>query len=212
VEDIGWSHPPWPKRVCDGDGGGGDGEQWEDRHRRRGRFLKETTTTGVWPMLTQKNYAEWALLMQVNLEAMEVWESIDPGTGPRKNDRMALGALLRGVPQEMWSILAKKKAVKEAWEVVRNMRIGSDRVKMANAQRLMTEFDNITFKEGEMVDEFGMHIESLAESLRALGENLTDVRVLKKMLRVLPKRFSQIPTSIETLLNVNTMLVEDLMS
>jgi hypothetical protein len=163
-------------------------------------------------MLTQKNYAEWALLMQVNLEAMEVWESIDPGTGPRKNDHMALGALLRGVPQEMWSILAKKKAVKEAWEVVRNMRIGSDRVKMANAQQLMTEFDNFTFKEGEMVDEFGMHIESLAESLRALGENLTDVRVVKKMLRVLPKRFSQIPASIETLLNVNTMLVEDLMS
>jgi hypothetical protein len=112
----------------------------------------------------------------------------------------------------MWSILAKKKAVKEAWEVLRNMRIGSDRVKMANAQRLMTEFDNITFKEGEMVDVFGMHIESLAESLRAFGENLTDVHVVKKMLCVLPKQFSQIPTSIETLLNVNTMLVGDLMS
>jgi hypothetical protein len=150
--------------------------------------------------------------MQVNLEAMEVWESIDLGTGPRKNDRMALGALLHGVPQEMWSILAKKKIVKEAWEVVRNMRIRSDRVKTANAQRLMMEFENITFKEGEMVDEFGMHIESLAESLRALGENLTDARVVKKMLRVLPKQFSQIAASIKTLLDVNTMPVKDMVS
>jgi hypothetical protein len=150
--------------------------------------------------------------MQVNLEAMEVWESIDLGTGLRKNDRMALGALIRGVPQEMWSILAKKKTVKEAWEAVRNMRIGSDHVNMANGQRLMTEFENITFKEGEMVDEFGMCIESLAESLWALSENLTDAHVVKKMLHVLPKRFSQIAASIETLLDVNTMSVEDLVS
>jgi hypothetical protein len=150
--------------------------------------------------------------MQVNLEAMEVWESIDLGTGLRKNDRMALGALIRGVPQEMWSILAKKKTVKEAWEAVRNMRIGSDHVNMANGQRLMTEFENITFKEGEMVDEFGMCIESLTESLWALSENLTDAHVVKKMLHVLPKRFSQIAASIETLLDVNTMSVEDLVS
>jgi hypothetical protein len=40
-----------------------------------------------------------------------------------------------------------------------------------------------------MVDEFGMHIKSLVESLQALGENLTDVHVVKKMLRVLPKRW-----------------------
>jgi hypothetical protein len=76
----------------------------------------------------------------------------------------------------------------------------------------MTEFKNITFKEGEMVDEFGMRIESLAESLWVLSENLTDAHVVKKMLHVLPKRFSQIAASIETLLDVNTMSVEDLVS
>jgi hypothetical protein len=54
----------------------------------------------------------------------------------------------------------------------------------------MTEFENATFKEGELVDEFGMRIESLAENLRALGESITDARVAKKMLRVLPKKFS----------------------
>jgi hypothetical protein len=53
----------------------------------------------------------------------------------------------------MWSIMAKKKTVKEAWEAVRNMRIVSNCMKTANAQCLMTEFENITFKDGEMVDE-----------------------------------------------------------
>jgi hypothetical protein len=36
-------------------------------------------------------------LMQVNVEATVAWESIDLRTDLRKNDHMALGALLRGV-------------------------------------------------------------------------------------------------------------------
>jgi hypothetical protein len=55
---------------------------------------------------------------------------------------------------------------------------------------LMMEFENITFKEGELIDEFSMRIESLVENLRAFGEIITDARVAKKMLRVLPKKFS----------------------
>jgi hypothetical protein len=33
----------------------------------------------MWPMLTRSNYTEWAMLMQRNYEAMEVWEVIEPG-------------------------------------------------------------------------------------------------------------------------------------
>jgi hypothetical protein len=84
-----------------------------------------------------------------------------------------------------------------------------DHVKVANAQCLMTGFENITFKEGELVDDFSMRIESLAENQCALGESITDVRVAKKMLRVLSKRFSQIAVSIETLLDINSLTVED---
>jgi hypothetical protein len=177
-----------------------------------GHVVREMTVMGVWPMLIHTNYAEWALLMQVNLDGMEVWDAIDPGCGSRKNNHIALGALLCGVPLEMWPLLAKKKIAQEAWEVVRSLRIGSDRVKAVNVQRLMIEFKNSTSKEGELVDEFGMRIESLAENLHTLGESITDVCMVKKMLRVLPKKFSQIAASIETLLDINSLTVEDLVS
>jgi len=32
--------------------------------------IKESSL--VWPMLTQSNYAEWEMLMQINYEAMEI--------------------------------------------------------------------------------------------------------------------------------------------
>jgi hypothetical protein len=33
----------------------------------------------MWPMLDRTNYTEWAMLMQVNYEALEIWEVIEPG-------------------------------------------------------------------------------------------------------------------------------------
>jgi len=58
----------------------------------------------------------------------------------------------------MWQSLGRKNKVNEAWEAVKTMRIGADRVKEVNAERLLEEFKNIAFKEGEPIDEFGMRI------------------------------------------------------
>jgi hypothetical protein len=44
------------------------------------------------------------------------------------------------------------------------------------------EFDAIAFKPGECVEEFALHISSLANQLRSLGDNLSDKKVVKKML------------------------------
>ena len=74
---------------------------------------------------------------------------IDPGTNvKRAQDRQAMSALLRSVPKEMWQSLGRHKTVKEAWEAVRTMRVGADRVKEVNAQKLLKEFENNGFKEG----------------------------------------------------------------
>jgi len=69
----------------------------------------------VWPMLTRTNYVEWAMLMQINYEALEIWETIDPGTNvKRAEDRQAMSGLMRSVPEEMRATLGAKKTVQEA--------------------------------------------------------------------------------------------------
>jgi hypothetical protein len=45
--------------------------------------VKETSL--LWPMLTHDNYSEWAMLMQCNYEALEIWGVIDPGTNPKRS-------------------------------------------------------------------------------------------------------------------------------
>lgn len=79
-------------------------------------------------------------------------------------------------------LVGNKDTAREAWETVNTMRIGVDRVRVANAQKLRREFSNIGFKENQAVDDFTMWITGLPNNLRLLGDQITDAEVVRKML------------------------------
>ena len=72
---------------------------------------------------------------------MYLWDAIKDDKVERHQDRLALGAMLHGVPTEMHSMPLKKKTTKEAWATLKTMRLGADRVKEVNAQKLLSEFE-----------------------------------------------------------------------
>jgi hypothetical protein len=90
------------------------------------RVVRETG--GSWPMLNRTNYADWALLMQVMLEARQLWVAVNDGTPERETDCTAMECLLRSIPPEMFSTLAVMAIAKEAWEAVKMMQLGVSRV------------------------------------------------------------------------------------
>ena len=178
------------------------------------RAFTQAANNLMWPMLTRTNYQEWSSHVQCNLEGMYLWDAIEPGKDPeRRRDRLALGAMLRGVPQEMHSMLLNKKIVKEAWEAIKTMRLGADRVKEVNAQKLLGEFEAISFKPGETIDDFAIRITKLATDLKGLGEtSVDDSRVVKKFLRVVPPRYSQVAVAIEMVKNLKELTIEELIA
>ena len=162
------------------------------------------------PLLTKTNYHEWSLVMQVSLEALELWDAVEAVSAERAKDRQALAAILCTVPPEMKAGLAVKKSAKEAWEAVKMMRVGDDRVKSANVQRLLKEFENVAFHDGESVGDFAMRINGLIASLRDLGEEMEESHVVKKVLRVVPKRLKQVAVAIEMLVDMDDMSVKEI--
>jgi len=63
-----------PKKLLGSGGdGSGDGAQVVERVVANGALDL--------PMLTRANYQEWALVMQVNLEAMGQWSAVEGATG-----------------------------------------------------------------------------------------------------------------------------------
>jgi hypothetical protein len=125
-------------------------------------------------------------------------------------DMAALSVLLRAVPPEMVPVLANKNTSQEAWEAVKLMRMVVNRAHIATVQRLRKEFEQITFKDGENLDSFGMRITTLANNMRSLGDDVNEVKIVQKFLREVPKQYSQIACSIETLLDLEGMSVEEL--
>lgn len=122
---------------------------------------------------------------------------------------MMLEAILRAVPQEMLSTLAVKQSAKDAWDAIKIMRMGVDQVRKAKAQQLCKQFEAMAFHDGETVDDFAMRLTGLVNSLSILGDPVDEPKIVEKFLRVVPPKFSQIALSIETLLDVGSLSIEE---
>ena len=161
-------------------------------------------------MLTRSNYSDWAIVMQVMLEARHRWAAVSTGTAERETDMTALECVLRSVPPEMCSTLAVKATVKEAWEAVKTMRLGVARVMEAKAMVLRRQFETIKFEGGENLNDFSMRISSMVSQLSLLGVKVEEPDVVRKILSVVPKKFKQMACSITTLLDLKTLSIEEL--
>ncbi|WVZ80043.1 LOW QUALITY PROTEIN: hypothetical protein U9M48_027558 [Paspalum notatum var. saurae] len=131
--------------------------------------------------------------MRVNLEAAGLWHAVEPEKDndiEYREDRLALAVILR-------------------LNAVKTVHVGVQRVREANAQQLLKDIGDITFKDGESVDDFSVRIVGLANQIRTLGATVPDAEVVKKMLQSVPEHLEQIACSIETLLDVDNLSIEE---
>jgi hypothetical protein len=162
------------------------------------------------PLLTRSNYHECSLLMCVILEGRGWWKAVETGDAEFTDDRLALEAILRAVPPEMLATLAVKKTAKEAWDTLKTLRLGAERVRESRAQTLRLNYEEIKFRPGESIDDFAMRLQALANELEVLGDPLDEKKVILKLLRIAPKRYKQLCWSIESLVDLNTLSIEEL--
>ncbi|KAK1647471.1 hypothetical protein QYE76_065276 [Lolium multiflorum] len=168
------------------------------------------SSSTAWPVLTRMNYNTWSLLMKVILQVRHVWDVIDTGVGEYDDDRATLEAILRAVPPEMIPMLAVKDTAKEAWDAIKTIRVGADRVRDSKAQNFRKQYEDLRFKSGESVDDFGLRLQELVHQLDIHGDPIDDKKVILKYLRIVPKKYKQMVRSIESLLDLNTMSIEEL--
>ncbi|XP_066311131.1 uncharacterized protein [Miscanthus floridulus] len=105
--------------------------------------------------------------------------------------------------------LATKETAKEAWEVIKTLHIGDDRVRTATVQTLHAEYENIAFREGESVEDFSLRLTGIVQHLAMLGDPEPESKVVAKYLRVARSRFKQLVISIETLLDISKLSIEE---
>jgi hypothetical protein len=83
--------------------------------------------------------------MKIKPKARGLWSAVDPGDIEFQVDKMMLDTISSVVPPEMVTMLAIKDSVMEAWESIKTMHIGDDRIRKASAQRVRREYELLAF-------------------------------------------------------------------
>lgn len=86
---------------------------------------------------------------------------------------------------------------------------GAERVKKARIQTLKAEFEAMVMKETESLDDFCLKLNGLVTNIRALGEEVVEAYVVKKVLRAMPHKFLQITSAIEQFGDLEKMTIEE---
>jgi hypothetical protein len=167
------------------------------------RVIHEVGGGNSYPTLTKTNYLDWALLMKV--KARGLWAAVNSGGGDRQEDMMALDVLSSAVPLEMVASVAGQDTAKAAWDTIKMMRVGDDRVRASTAQTLLQQFEMATFKEDERIKDFSMRLAGMVQHLAVLGETVEDAKVVGKFLRSVPTKYKQIVLAIQTLFDVSML-------
>ena len=109
----------------------------------------------------------------------------------------ALNALFSVVTNEEFKKISSTETAKEAWTILQTTYEGTKAVKDSKLQRLTTSFEEIKMEEDESFDEFYAELKDIVNSAFNLGETIPEPKIVRKVLRFLPKRFHAKITAIE---------------
>lgn len=114
------------------------------------------------------------------------------------------------VPPEMMHVTAVKDIAMGKLNTMRMMRMGVECIWEAKAHKLRREFKNLAFKDGESIEDFTLCLSGLITYLQLLDDTIDNKHNVKKFLWVVPPRYAQVVISIEMLVDLSTLSIEEL--
>jgi hypothetical protein len=187
------------------------------------------------PVLDGTNFDHWKAKMTAYLKAIDedVWmacevkysppvETVDGATIPKPSSKYsvpekteraansrALNVLFTYVDTKEFHRISTCTFAKDAWDILVTTHEGTSTVKQGKLQRITTQFEMIRMKEDETFDEFYAKLNHIVNTSYSLGEPITPFRVVKKILRSLPKRFKTKVDILESKKKLPQMSVEE---
>ncbi|KAF2311985.1 hypothetical protein GH714_027668 [Hevea brasiliensis] len=89
---------------------------------------------------------------------------------------------------------------------------GNSKVKKSLLNALRREFEVLEMKREESIDEYFARVMTVANKMRSNGEEMTDTKIVEKILRTLTGKFTYVCVSIEESKDTETMTVDELQS
>jgi len=142
------------------------------------------------------------------LKLEEEWTAIEDELSLR--DSKALNALFNGVDKNMFKLIMQCTVAKDAWEILKSAHEGTPKVKSAKLQLLTTKFENLRMLEDESIQDYHLNILDITDALDSLGEKISEEKLVRKILRSLPKKFDMKVSAVEEAQDLSNMKVDEL--
>ena len=124
----------------------------------------------------------------------------------------ALNALFSAVTNEEFKKISSTETAKEAGTILQTTYEGTKAVKDLKFQRLTTSFEEIKIEEDESFNEFYAKLKDIMNSAFNLGETIPEPKIVRKVLRSLPKRCHAKITTIEESKDIDQIPLTKLVS
>ena len=179
------------------------------------------------PFFDGGNYAFWKVRMRAFLCAIDesIWDSVEngyvkPATAKSEWDKTALAlananskainAIFYCVSPDEFHKISHVKTAKEAWTILETTYKGTKKVKDTKLQMLITRFEELKMGDDEAFNSFYGKLNEIVIAKLNLGEKIKDSKVVRKILRSLPKSFKAKVTTIEESKDLDEIKIQEL--
>jgi Reverse transcriptase (RNA-dependent DNA polymerase)/gag-polypeptide of LTR copia-type/Integrase core domain/GAG-pre-integrase domain len=177
------------------------------------------------PLFIGEKYDIWKIKMRTLLLSQGLWDVVDRGfiastttilTIEQKEDQMkdakALFLIQQGVAEVLFLRISSATTSKKAWDILQEEFEGTDKMKAVKLQTLRRQFQNLQMKESEKIKEYFSRLVEIVNQMRTYGEDLSDQKVVEKILISLTEKYDYVVTAIEESKDLSTLSIQQLMS
>ncbi|XP_052882094.1 uncharacterized protein LOC128290487 [Gossypium arboreum] len=151
------------------------------------------------PVFTGEGFHIWVVKMRTYLQAFDLWEVVNTDIEPAPLRANTTVAQIRQHADERTK---RHKAMSCIQNCVSDDKLkeefqGTERTRQQQLLNLRRDFENLKMKEDETVKQYSDRIMAVVNSIRLLGEQFDEVRIVEKVLSTLPERYEAKISSLE---------------
>ncbi|KAL8534796.1 hypothetical protein ACS0TY_010723 [Phlomoides rotata] len=124
----------------------------------------------------------------------------------------ALNIIFTSFDISMFKIISNCVSAKDAWDRLQEHCKGSESIPWTKLRIIGTKFENMRMKKDETISSYNERLSEIANESHSLGEPISNVRLVNKILRTVPKCFDVKTCVIEEVKNTDQISHNELVS
>lgn len=110
-----------------------------------------------------------------------------------------------------FKLISTCESINKAWNILQATNERNSAVKRSKIQMLISSFENLRMRANELLADFYSKLNDIANESYVLGEEYLEIKLVRKILRSLPKKFQAKVMTIEESKDIDKLKVEELM-